>query len=211
MLWATSPACTELETRVLDWLGEMIGLPAAFLSTSGSGGGVIQGTASEATLVAMLAAKQRIGGSGPLVVYTSTQAHSSIIKAAMIAGIANGPEDREHVRLIEVDEQYRMKPEVLERAMREDIAAGKRPFFVCVTVGTTSSGAVDSISGIARAVRAAQLSRPPHPGPPLRGRGRGFMSMPRGRVRRASAPSSVACSMASSTLTRSPSTRTSGY
>ncbi len=166
MLWATSPACTELETRVLDWLGEMIGLPAAFLSTSERGGGVIQGTASEATLVAMLAAKQRIGGVGPLVVYTSTQAHSSIIKAAMIAGIASGPLDREHVRLIEVDDQYRMRPEALERAMREDVAAGKRPFFVCATVGTTSSGAVDSVREIAEAVRAAELlAKPPRPSP----------------------------------------------
>jgi aromatic-L-amino-acid decarboxylase len=164
MLWATSPACTELETRVLDWLGEMIGLPAAFLSSSERGGGVIQGTASEATLVAMLAAKQRIGGGGPLVVYTSTQAHSSIIKAAMIAGIASGSEDREHVRLIEVDDQYRMRPEALERAMREDVAAGKRPFFVCATVGTTSSGAVDSIGEIAKAVSRSNLPPGPIPG-----------------------------------------------
>jgi aromatic-L-amino-acid decarboxylase len=169
MLWATSPACTELETRVLDWLGEMIGLPEAFLSTSERGGGVIQGTASEATLVAMLAAKQRIGGSGPLVVYASTQAHSSVIKAAMIAGIASGPEDREHVRLIEVDDHYRMRPEALERAMREDVAAGKRPFFVCATVGTTSSGAVDSIREIAGAVSGLNLP----PGPLPRGGGGG--------------------------------------
>ena len=113
MLWATSPACTEIETRVLDWLVEMLGLPGAFLSKS-SGGGVIHSTASEAVLTAMVAARHRSqsraasvagGGSGdtqdrrltPLgsdgVIYTSTQAHTSVIKAAaLIAGLASGPD-----------------------------------------------------------------------------------------------------------------------
>ncbi len=85
MLWATSPACTELETRVLDWLVEMLDLPPAFLSTS-RGGGVIQDTASSSTLCAMLAGRERataslaneIGCDGKLTVYASTQAHSSI-------------------------------------------------------------------------------------------------------------------------------------
>jgi aromatic-L-amino-acid decarboxylase len=167
MLWATSPACTELETRVLDWLAEMIALPASFMSTSASGGGVIQGTASEATLVAMLAARNRADDgdskAGRLVAYTSSQAHSSIIKAAMIAGIADGPEDREHVRLIDVDGRYAMNVDALEREMQADLAAGRRPFFVCATVGTTSSGAVDSIRELAGVVDRMNL--PPSPLP----------------------------------------------
>jgi aromatic-L-amino-acid decarboxylase len=132
----------------------MIGLPAAFMS-GGEGGGVIQGTASEATLVAMLAARDRARrseGAGELVAYASTQAHSSVVKAAMIAGTASGPEDRERVRLIDVDERYAMRPEALERAMGKDVAVGRRPFFVCATVGTTSSGAVDRVGAIAGVV-----------------------------------------------------------
>src|SRR5262245_11161686 len=117
MLWATSPACTELETRMLDRVAEVSGLPRAFLS-GGDGGGVIQGAASEATLVAMLAARERArkqagGGARELVAYASTQAHSSVVKAAMIAGVARGPEDRERVRLVDVDERFAMRPEAL--------------------------------------------------------------------------------------------------
>jgi aromatic-L-amino-acid decarboxylase len=166
MLWATSPACTELETRVLDWLAEMIGLPASFMSTS-DGGGVIQGTASEATLVAMLAARERAReGARELVAYASSQAHSSVLKAAMIAGIADGPEDRRHVRLIDVDGGYRMKTDALEREMQADLAAGRQPFFVCATVGTTSSGAVDSIARIASVIEASRVpATPPRPFP----------------------------------------------
>ena len=105
MLWATSPACTELETHVLDWLVPMLGLPEKFLSSS-SGGGVIQDTASSASLCAMLAARERATNHAAitrevmesLVAYTSTQAHSSIEKAAMVAGIGT-----DNLRLIEVD------------------------------------------------------------------------------------------------------------
>src|SRR5438270_4744772 len=108
MLWATSPACTELETRVLDWLIPALGLPEKFLSTQ-TGGGVIQDTASSATLCAVLAARERAtnfssnseGCRGKLVAYTSAQAHSSIEKAIKIAGIG-----RENLRLIEVDERF---------------------------------------------------------------------------------------------------------
>src|SRR4051794_20767745 len=93
MLWATSPACTELETHVLDWLVDLLGLPDRFLS-SGTGGGVIQDSASSATLCAVIAARERTtgGASGhegvrrPLVAYTSNQAHSSVEKAVRIAG-----------------------------------------------------------------------------------------------------------------------------
>src|SRR4051812_47423287 len=108
MLWATSPSCTELETVVLDWLVPALGLPDKFLSTS-TGGGVIQDTASSATLCAVLAARERStnfnsnreGCRGKLVAYTSSQAHSSVEKAIQIAGIG-----RENLRLIEVDEKF---------------------------------------------------------------------------------------------------------
>jgi aromatic-L-amino-acid decarboxylase len=172
MLWATSPACTELETRVLDWLGRAIGLPAAFLSETdggtGRGGGVIEGTASEAALVAMCAARHRArnalaarGASAEedrWTIYTSTQAHSSVLKAAMIAGLARGPEDRSQVRLIGVDSRMRMRADLLAEAMRADIAGGRVPMFVCATVGTTSSTAIDNLDDIASAIAAASAS-----------------------------------------------------
>ena len=154
MVWATSPACTEIETRVLDWLAGMIGLPDSFLS-SGSGGSVIHGTASEATLAAMLAARARVlaalpaGTSPHLTLYTSSQAHSSVIKAAMIAGLARDPDDRSHLRLIEVDDQYRMNPARLAEAIRTDRGAGRVPMYVCATVGTTGVTAIDSIAAVA--------------------------------------------------------------
>lgn len=171
MLWATSPAATEIETRVLDWLGEMIGLPGEFLSTSPGGGGVIQGTASEATLVAMVAARHRAMRqhapraattdlSGRLVLYTSGQAHSSVIKAAMIAGLAAHPEDRRRVRIVETDEQFAMRPDALAAAMARDDEAGLVPFFVCATVGTTSSTAVDPLDGIGPVCRGHDAGGP---------------------------------------------------
>ena len=122
MLWATSPACTELETHVLDWLVEMLALPERFRS-GGAGGGVIQDTASSATLCALLAARERATGfasnragcDGRLVAYASTQAHSSIEKAVRIAGLGT-----ENLRLIEVDETFAMRPD----ALAARIAAG---------------------------------------------------------------------------------------
>lgn len=150
MLWATSPACTELETLVLDWLVPALGLPEKFLSTS-TGGGVIQDTASSATLCALLAARERAtdfasnreGCRGKLVAYTSAQAHSSVEKAVQVAGIG-----RENLRLIEVDENFAMNPEALARAIEQDRASGLTPFFVCATVGTTSSNAIDPVPSI---------------------------------------------------------------
>ncbi|MGH9669126.1 MAG: pyridoxal-dependent decarboxylase [Terriglobales bacterium] len=150
MLWATSPACTELETRVLDWLVEMLDLPRVFLSTE-RGGGVIQDTASSATLCAMLAGRERATGfasnesgcDGRLTVYASTQAHSATEKATKIAGIG-----RKNVRLIEVDANFAMRPGALARAIAEDKRDGRRPAFVCATVGTTSSLAVDPLREI---------------------------------------------------------------
>ena len=150
MLWATSPACTELETHVLDWLVPMLGLPERFLSSS-TGGGVIQDTASSATLCAMLAARERAtqyqsnhsGCSGKLVAYTSSQAHSSVEKAAMIAGIG-----RDNLRLVAVDEKFAMTPNALEQAISADKQNGLTPFFVCATVGSTSSHAMDPLTDI---------------------------------------------------------------
>ncbi len=152
MLWATSPACTELETHVLDWLVQMLDLPRKFLSTS-AGGGVIQDTASNSSLCAVLAARERAtryasnerGCDGKLVAYTSAQAHSSIEKGVKIAGIG-----RENLRLIDVDGNFAMKPEALDAQLQRDIAAGRTPFFVCTTLGTTSSNAMDPVRAIAR-------------------------------------------------------------
>jgi aromatic-L-amino-acid/L-tryptophan decarboxylase len=151
MLWATSPACTELETHVLDWLVTMLGLPQRFLSSS-TGGAVIQDTASSATLCALLAARERStryqsnqkGCDGKLVAYTSNQAHSSVEKAAMIAGIG-----RDHLRLVAVDDSFAMRADALVQAIRQDMEAGLRPFFVCATIGTTSSHAMDPLPQIA--------------------------------------------------------------
>src|SRR5438105_2471599 len=137
MLWATSPACTELETLVLDWLVPALGLPKKFLST-GTGGGVIQDTASSATLCAILAAREaatnftsnREGCAGKLIAYTSAQAHSSVEKAMQIAGLG-----RSNLRLIETDENFAMNPALLAQAIKNDIASGLKPFFVCATSG----------------------------------------------------------------------------
>jgi len=150
MLWSTSPACTELETHVLDWLVPMLGLPERFLSTN-SGGGVIQDTASSAALCALLAARERAtnyasnqkGCDGRIVAYASTQTHSSLQKAAMIAGIGSS-----NLRLIEVDENFAMRPDVLARQIEADKRSGLLPCLVCATVGTTSSNAMDPIAEI---------------------------------------------------------------
>jgi aromatic-L-amino-acid decarboxylase len=159
MLWATSPACTELETHVLDWLAGMLDLPAKFLSSS-SGGGVIQDTASSASLCALLAARERAtnfagnqrGCDGRLVAYTSSQAHSSIEKAVQIAGIG-----RDNLRLIEVDENFAMRPEALAAQVAQDRGSGLLPAFVCATVGTTSSNAIDPLPAIGRLCREQNL------------------------------------------------------
>jgi aromatic-L-amino-acid decarboxylase len=156
MLWATSPACTELETHVLDWLVTMLGLPKEFLS-SGQGGGVIQDTASSSSLCALLAARERItnytsnrkGCDGRLVAYTSTQSHSSIEKAAMVSGIG-----MDNLRLIDVDDKFAMRPDALARQIESDRSSGLVPFFVSATVGTTSSNALDPLPEIGAICRA---------------------------------------------------------
>ncbi|HXV86202.1 MAG TPA: pyridoxal-dependent decarboxylase [Gemmatimonadales bacterium] len=159
MLWATSPACTELETHVLDWMVDLLGLPDRFRS-SAAGGGVIQDSASSASLCALLAARERATGGAAnrdgvrahLVAYASSQAHSSIEKAAGIAGIG-----RANLRLIPVDDAFAMRPDALDAAVTDDRAAGRVPCFVTATVGTTSSTAMDPVDAIADVCRRHRL------------------------------------------------------
>ena len=155
MLWATSPAATEVETVVLDWLAKLLGLPERFLS-GGPGGGVIQDSASSATLVATLAALHRASGGAwradgvrrRYTAYTSSQGHSSIEKAARIAGLGDG-----QVRAVEVDEGLAMRPDALRAALAADVAAGFVPAIVVATIGTTSTTAVDPLPAIAAICR----------------------------------------------------------
>ena len=149
MLWASSPACTELEIRVLDWLAELCGLPQRFRS-NGPGGGVIQDSASSSVLCALVAARERALATNPgvgladLVVYTSEQAHSSIYKSARIAGFG-----AERIRFVATDAGYAMCPEALQRAVDADRAAGLTPCALAATVGTTSSLALDPVAPLA--------------------------------------------------------------
>ncbi|TNN02314.1 aromatic-L-amino-acid decarboxylase [Takifugu flavidus] len=151
--WAASPACTELETVMLDWLGKMLKLPECFIAgTSGRGGGVIQGTASEATLIALLAARckviNRMRASNPqlseseifskLVSYTSIYSHSSVERAALIGGVT--------MKKVSTDKNFAVRGETLKKMIEEDKAAGLIPFFVCATLGTTPSCAFDRIT-----------------------------------------------------------------
>ncbi len=160
-LWANCPAMTEVEARATDWLAELLGLPAKFTFAGsggfarGSGGGVIQTTASEATLVAMVAARHRVlresgagGGDRRLIAYASSQAHSSVLKAALVAGIG-----RDNVRFIGVDRNLAMRADLLEEQLKRDATAGLLPFFACATTGTTSTGALDPIRAIGEVCR----------------------------------------------------------
>jgi aromatic-L-amino-acid decarboxylase len=153
MSWVTSPACTEVETLMLDWMHELLGLPGRFHSTSEHGGGVIQGSASEAVLVAILAARWRAtggavnssGDTGRLTAYHSSQAHSSVEKGLRIAGIGT-----ERIRVVPHDpDTYAMDPAALAQLIADDVAAGFTPMFVCATHGTTSSMAFDPTAAIA--------------------------------------------------------------
>jgi aromatic-L-amino-acid decarboxylase len=149
MSWATSPACTELETLVLDWLVELLALPDRFRST-GRGGGVIQDSASSATLCALVAARERAMAVGhrldELTVYASGQAHSSFEKGARIAGFRP-----EQVRLVAATagDTFAMSVTALSDVATADRAAGKVPCFVMATSGTTSSMAFDPVPAIA--------------------------------------------------------------
>jgi aromatic-L-amino-acid decarboxylase len=150
--WQSSPALTEVEEVVTDWARQMVGLGDTW-------SGVIQDTASTCTLVALICARERASGyalakeglqgaAPPLVVYVSAHSHSSVEKAALLAGFG-----RTHVRTIPVDERYAMRADALEAAVREDVAAGRRPCAVVATTGTTTTTAldpVDAIAGVAR-------------------------------------------------------------
>jgi aromatic-L-amino-acid decarboxylase len=159
MLWATSPACTEVETHLMDWLVEMLDLPERFCSR-GAGGGVIQDSASSATLCAILAARERATGGesnrqgcdGKLVAYASSQAHSSVEKDCRVSGIGGGK-----LRPVEVDANFAMRPDRLARQIEADRAAGLTPFFVCATVGTTSSLAIDPVRAVGEICRKEGL------------------------------------------------------
>ncbi len=149
MLWATSPAATELETHVLDWFASLLDLPDQFRS-SGTGGGVIQHTASDSALVAILAALHRVSGgaterdgvaAGRYAVYASTQTHSSVEKACRIAGLG-----ADSLRKIEIDPAtLSMNPTLLREAIAEDVRHGITPTLVVGTIGTTGTGAIDPI------------------------------------------------------------------
>ncbi|MET7878106.1 pyridoxal-dependent decarboxylase [Micromonospora profundi] len=151
MLWAASPACTELETVMMDWLAQLLDLPQRFRST-GTGGGVIQDSASSATLVATLAALHRASGGRWRDVgvdrryraYTSVHGHSSIEKAVRIAGLGT-----DGVRSIAVDPATQaLLPDALRAAIQADLAAGDVPAIVVATIGTTSTTAVDPLPEI---------------------------------------------------------------
>lgn len=150
MMWLTSPASTELETHVLDWLVDMLGLPKKFKS-SADGGGVIQDSASSAVLCAMLTARERAsrfnskehGCDGRLAAYCSSETHSSMEKACAIAGIGI-----KNLRKIATDETHAMDVQALRDQVSADRAAGLNPFFVCATIGTTSTLAIDPVPAI---------------------------------------------------------------
>lgn len=150
--WQGNPALTELEEVVVDWTRQLVGLSPAW-------SGVIQDTASASTLVALLCARERAtdyclarGGlqaeKNPLVVYVSTQSHSSVEKAALLAGFG-----RVNIRKVAHDETYALCPQALEAAMQRDVAEGRRPCAVVATTGTTTSTALDPIDAIAQVIR----------------------------------------------------------
>lgn len=150
--WVTSPAATELEMIVLDWVAKLLNLPEQFMS-KGNGGGVIQGSASEAVLVVLIAARDKVLRSvgknalEKLVVYSSDQTHSALQKACQIAGI-----HPENCRVLTTDSStnYALRPESLQEAVSRDLEAGLIPFFLCANVGTTSSTAVDPLAALGK-------------------------------------------------------------
>ncbi len=154
--WQSSPALTEIEEVATDWVRQMLGLSPAW-------NGVIQDTASTSTLVALLCARERttgysLAGAGlqgqqqPLVVYLTSHSHSSVEKAALLAGFG-----RANLRSVDVDERYAMRPEALAAALRADLAAGRRPCAVVATIGTTTTTALDPLGPIAAVARERRL------------------------------------------------------
>ncbi|MGH3342363.1 MAG: pyridoxal-dependent decarboxylase [Carbonactinosporaceae bacterium] len=164
MLWATSPACTELEMLVLDWLVELLDLPPGFRSES-EGGGVIQDSASSATLVALIAALHRASGGeaghagvqtgtpGRFTVYASTQAHSSVEKAVRVAGLGT-----DNLRLVDVHpDTQALRVDHLGRLVETDLAAGAVPAMAVAAVGATSTAAIDPVPEMGALCRAHGL------------------------------------------------------
>ncbi len=148
--WASSPAVTEIESQMVDWLAELLGLPDTW-KTTGPGGGVIQLSASDSSHISIVAARHRAGGSPDrMVAYASDQAHSSIEKGARVAGIG-------HVRLIETDPQFAMRPDALLAKIQNDRNAGLVPVIVCSTIGTTGTTAVDPVDKIGAIAKAEGL------------------------------------------------------
>ncbi|KAF7315233.1 hypothetical protein MIND_00037700 [Mycena indigotica] len=153
--WSCSPAATELEAIVMDWAAKLLFLDAAFYNSSGVGGGSLQTTASDSALIAIVAARERYMALHPeatpeltnLVIYVTTQTHSLGLKAGKVLGL--------QVRALEVraEDNYALKGETLEQALNEDKSAGRRPFVLIATVGTTSSGAVDDLTEVEAALR----------------------------------------------------------
>jgi aromatic-L-amino-acid/L-tryptophan decarboxylase len=148
LAWQASPALTELEEVVTDWMRGMLGLSEAW-------SGVIQDTASTSTLIALICARERTTGYGssrgglqaeeqPLVVYTSGHSHSSVEKAALLAGFG-----RTNIRLVAHDERYAMRPDALAEAIADDCRAGRKPCAVVATSGSTASNALDPIDAVA--------------------------------------------------------------
>jgi aromatic-L-amino-acid/L-tryptophan decarboxylase len=156
MLWQTSPAATELEMRVMDWLRQMIGLPEGFH-------GVIHDTASSATLAALLTAREKaldwrgnregLSGQPAIRVYCSEQAHSSIDKDCWIAGIGQ----HNLVKLPVTGALHGMDVRALERAIVADRAAGHLPAAIVASVGATSVGACDDVRAICELGRRHNL------------------------------------------------------
>lgn len=147
MLWSTSPACTELESHVLDWLVDLLGLPGSW-KTTGPGGGVIQMSASDSTHTALVVARRLAEErrEGAPVVYASEQSHSSVEKGARVAGYR-------HVRVIPVDGSFALRPDALATAVTADVAAGRVPAVVVSTVGTTGTTAVDPVRAVGEIAR----------------------------------------------------------
>ena len=150
--WQSSPALTEIEEVVTDWMRRMTGLSAGW-------SGVIQDTASSCTLVALLCARERATGFAlnrgglqaeeqPLIVYTSAHSHSSVDKAALLAGFG-----RDNVRHIPNDERFALRPDALEEAIGADLAAGRKPCAIVGTSGTTATTALDPIAAMAGIAR----------------------------------------------------------
>jgi len=151
MLWSTSPALTEIEAHVLDWLVDLLGLPGHFKTAQGPGGGVIQMSASDSThLVHVIARERAQAPTDTLVAYGSSEAHSSVERGAKIAGFR-------HVRKVAVDDAFALRPEALRAAIEEDRAEGLRPTIVTSAIGTTGTGAVDPIAATADLAREQGL------------------------------------------------------